>query len=331
MKKKAPVLIAAIVLIAAALIIIFANPFGRNREDGTLLLSGNVEVTEAGIGFKIPGRIMELSVDEGYRVKKGDVLARLDNEELNGLVRQQRAALDEARTRLAELKAGSRPQEVEQARSGVAFQEADLAKIRKDFKRAEVLYRNGAISAASFDAAKSAYETRQAQLRTASEQLSLVREGPRKEVVTAAEHRVEQARAALRVAEAKLADSAIFAPMDSVVLRKNVELGETVAQGTPVMTLGDLARPWIKVYVREEKLGLVKLGQKARVTTDTYRGKAYDGTVTYISSEAEFTPKTVQTQEERVKLVFAIKVSVKNEKDELKPSMPADVRIIVGK
>jgi HlyD family secretion protein len=329
MKKKGLVL-AAIVLVAAA-VTILVNSFGKTREDGTLLLSGNVEVTEAGIAFKIPGRVIERTVDEGYRVKKGDILAKLDDEELSGLVKQQRAALEEALTRLAELKAGSRPQEVEQAKSGVALQEADLARTRKDFERAEVLYRNGAVSAASFDASKSAYETRLAQLKTASEQLSLVREGPRKETITAAQHRVEQAMAALRVAEAKLADSVIVAPTDGIVLRKNVEIGETVAQGTPVVTLGDLAHPWIKVYVREEKLGLVKLGQKAKVTTDTYRGKVYEGTVTYISSEAEFTPKTVQTQEERVKLVFAIKVSVTNEKDELKPSMPADVRIMVGK
>jgi HlyD family secretion protein len=112
-----------------------------------------------------------------------------------------------------------------------------------------------------------------------------------------------------------------------VVLRKNIEAGETVQAGVPIFTLGDLIEPWVKVYIKEENLGLVKLGQKVRITTDSYPGKAYDGIVSYISSEAEFTPKNVQTQEERVKLVFGVKVSVRNEQHELKPGMPADVKI----
>jgi len=142
-----------------------------------------------------------------------------------------------------------------------------------------------------------------------------------------AEHRVEQARAALNTSGEHFKDTVIYAPVSGVILRKNVEPGETVAQGTPVVTIGDLASPWIKVYVREDRLGLVKLGQKAKITVDTYKDRFYEGTVTYISSEAEFTPKSVQTQEERVKPVFGVKIRVKNEHDELKPGMPADVRI----
>jgi HlyD family secretion protein len=141
--------------------------------------------------------------------------------------------------------------------------------------------------------------------------------------------RVQQARAVVSMSEARFADTELHAPMAGVILVKVSELGETVGAGTPVYKLGDLERPWVKVYIKEDKLGLVKLGQKARVMSDTYPGKAYEGTVTYIAGEAEFTPKNVQTQEERVKLVFAAKVSVKNENGELKPGMPADVRINV--
>ncbi|MEW6570488.1 MAG: efflux RND transporter periplasmic adaptor subunit [Nitrospirota bacterium] len=112
-------------------------------------------------------------------------------------------------------------------------------------------------------------------------------------------------------------------------MRKTVELGETVAQGIPIYTIGDLENPWVKIYVKEDKIGRLKLGQKAEVTTDSYPGKIYGGTVTYISSEAEFTPKHVQTQEERVKLVFGVEVSVKNVNQELKPGMPADVKILL--
>jgi HlyD family secretion protein len=327
MKKS--VAIAVIALAAAAAVFLWARYFGKKGEENVLLLSGNMEVTESNTGFKPAGRIIDLLAVEGQSVRKGELLARLDNAELTSAVAEQRAALQEAEARLAELEAGSRPQEIDQAKADVQTQEAELVRIRKDYERSEMLYHNGAIASAQFDAAKSAFESRVAQLSRAEDQLSLAKEGPRKEIIEAAAHRVRQAGAQLRVAEEKLNDTRIYAPFSGVILRKNVELGDTVAQGVPVYTVGDLANPWIKVYVKEDKLGLVKLGQKAQVTTDTYRGKVYKGWVSYISSEAEFTPKNVQTPEERVKLVFGVKVLVENVNNDLKPSMPADVRILL--
>jgi HlyD family secretion protein len=325
MKKRVILALAALVLAAA--LFISATLLTRKGGEDALLLSGNMEVTEANVGFKRPGRVIALLVEEGQPVRKGDLLARLDNAEPASTVTRQRAALREAEARLAALRAGSRPQEIEQARANVRSQEADLVRFRKDYERSDMLYRNGAISASQFDAARSAYESRAARLREASEALSLTREGPRREDIEAAGHRVEEARASVRTAEEQLCDTLIHAPFSGVVLVKNVELGETVSQGTPVYTIGDLADPWIKVYVKEDRVGLVKLGQKATVSADTYPGKPYRGRVSYISSEAEFTPKTVQTKEERVKLVFGVKVAVENVNNELKPGMPADVRI----
>ena len=327
--KKKRILIVLIVIAIGVAVLVVAN-FRKHVDNGTMALSGNVEVTETNVGFKIPGRVVQRLVTEGDKVKAGDLIARLDSAELASIVNQNRASLKEAATKLAELTAGSRAQEIEQARANVNAQEAELAKVKKDYERAEVLHKNGAISTSQYDAAKSAFDSRRALYKSASETLSLVREGPRKEDITIARHRVEQATAALAASEQRLKDTEVYTPTNGVVLRKNVEPGETIAAGTPVVTLGDLENPWIKVYVKEDKLGLVKLGQKAKVTTDSYKGKSYEGTVTYISSEAEFTPKTVQTPEERVKLVFGVKVSVKNEQQELKPSMPADVRILVN-
>ncbi len=327
MRKK--VIVIAVVVAVGAAIFLWRTYAGKKGDGDTLLLSGNMEVTEVNVGFKLPGRVIELAVDEGKTVKTGDVLARLDNAELASIVMQNRAALQEASARLAELKAGSRPQEIERARAQVKLQEAELARLKKDFERAEILFVNGAISATQHDAAKSAYQSRLAQHQSALESLSLVHEGPRKENIEAAEYRVQQARAAVKTAEERLKDTVIHSPINGVILKKNIELGETVAQGVPVYTIGDLENPWIKVYVKEDKLGLVKLGQKAKVSTDTYPGKTYDGWVSYISSEAEFTPKNVQTQEERVKLVFGVKVRVQNVNQELKPSMPADVKILL--
>ncbi|MGB4222243.1 MAG: efflux RND transporter periplasmic adaptor subunit, partial [Syntrophorhabdus sp.] len=227
----------------------------------------------------------------------------------------------------AELKSGSRIQEIERARASVDAQAADLDKAKKDYERADILYKNGAISTSQFEAAQNAYNTRTAQYRSAQETLSLVQEGPRKEDIQAAEYRVQQAKAMVNTSEERLKDTTLFAPITGVVLRKNVELGETLSAGIPVFTIGDLENPWVKVYVKEDRLGQVKLGQKADIKVDSFKDKTYDGTVTFISSEAEFTPKNVQTEEERVKLVFGVKVKVKNENGELKPGMPADVRI----
>lgn len=273
--KRIP-LIAAIILVLGVAGMLFYR-FGNTRDLNALALSGNVEVTEVRVGFKIPGRVQALFTDEGQSVAKGEKLALLDSAEFETMVAQNRA--------------------------GVKNAEAQLEKAKKDFERYEPLGKSGVITSQQMDAAKTAYDVAISQLNLS--------------------------RASLRTAEVRLKDTAIHSPASGVVLTKNVEEGETVAAGMPVFTIGDLENPWIKVYVKEDKLGLVKLGQKAEVRTDSYPRKIYEGTVTYISSEAEFTPKNVQTREERMKLVFAVKVKVKNKNSELKPGMPADVKILL--
>jgi HlyD family secretion protein len=269
-------LIIAGIVIATGIIVALFLRYGNTRDQEGLVLSGNVEVTEVDVGFKIPGRVQSLYTDEGRKVIKGDRIAALDSAELESVVIQNRASVQNA--------------------------EAQYEKTRKDLERYTVLYRDGVISPQQMDSAKTAYDVAVSQLRLS--------------------------RASLTTAEVRFKDAIIYAPLNGVVIRKNVEEGETVGAGTSVFTIGDLENPWIKVYVKEDKLGLVKLGQKAEIRVDTYPMKSYEGTVTYISSEAEFTPKNIQTQEERVKLVFGVKVSVKNQNDELKPGMPADVKIL---
>jgi HlyD family secretion protein len=274
MKRR--LIIAGIVLITGIAVILYIR-YGNSRDQGAMTLSGNVEVTEVNIGFKIPGRVLRLYTDEGRTVTTNEKIAELDNAEYESMVNQSKALVLNA--------------------------EAQYEKARKDYDRFTVLYRDGVVSSQQMDAAKSAYDAATAQIRLS--------------------------RASLRTSDVKLKDTVIYAPLNGVVLRKNIEEGETVGTGTMIFTIGDLENPWVKVYVKEDKLGFVKLGQRAEVKVDTYPGKVYDGTVTYISSEAEFTPKNVQTREERVKLVFGVKVSVKNVNNELKPGMPADVAIRV--
>ena len=169
--------------------------------------------------------------------------------------------------------------------------------------------------------------TATARADQAAEALKLAEEGPRKDAVAAARARVESARASLALAETQLENTRLAAPFAGTVLSHNIEPGEFVAAGTPVVTVADLAHVWVRAYVSQTDLGRLRHGQPAEVRTDTFPGKTYQGTVGFISSEAEFTPKTVQTEKERVKLVFRIKVDLANPQDELKPGMPADVTL----
>jgi len=325
MKKK--LLILGVILLIGGASALIISRLDRKHEEGIFSVSGNVEVIEVDVGFKNPGRIVDLFVEEGAKIKNNDKLAVLDSAELESQVVQARAFLKETTIRLDELKAGSRIQEIGLAKANLQHAEAELDKAGKDYERAESLYKKELIAAQDMDAAKKAYDVAVSQRQQAAEGLSLVREGPRKEEITAAESRVRQAEAALKTLSERLKDTVVYSPVDGVVLRKNVENGETVATGVPVYTIGEIGRPWIKVYIKEDKLGLVRLGQKAEVSVDSFPGKKYQGHISYISSEAEFTPKNVQTLEERVKLVFGVKVSVTNINDELKPGMPADVKI----
>jgi HlyD family secretion protein len=282
-------------------------------------------------------------------------------EELTGArIADARASLEAKEERLAELQSGSRPQEIQTAWAEVREAQATMENARTDFARYDELHRRQLVAAQQREAYRTAYEVAAERHRAAVERYDLVKEGPRQEEIRRAEAEVRQARAALLLAQAgtlevarkrqelvtlqanvardraaltvaqtQLGYTVLRSPQAGVVLRKHVEPGEMIATGTPTVTIADLRNIWLKIYVPEPQLGRVKLGQTAEVTTDSYRGKVYQGTVTFINSEAEFTPKNVQTQEERVKLVFALKITVDNPNQELKPGMPADARIVL--
>jgi HlyD family secretion protein len=355
-------------------------------------ISGNIELTEVHISFKIAGRLVERLVDEGQAVRKGMVVARLDQEQLlrqrereraalaaaesalaqlltaialqretvEAEVALRRAELEQAEARLRELEAGSRPQEIQEARAAAEAARAEHERARKDWERAQVLFGNDDISAAQYDQFRTAFERAAAALKQAEQRLSLVEEGPRKQTIEQARAQAERARAAVRLAEAgrielrrreqelglrraevarakaqlgvieaQLSDTEAVCPVDGVVLVKSAEPGETVAAGTTVLIVGDIERPWLRGYIGERDLGRVKLGQRVRVTTDSYPGKVYWGRISFIAAEAEFTPKEIQTPEERVKLVYRIKVDLSNPGHELKSNMPADAEILL--
>jgi HlyD family secretion protein len=273
-------------------------------------------------------------------------------------ISQAQAAVETAKAKLQQLLEGSRPQEIQSAKAGVDQTLSDMEKKKADMDRAKKLYQDKYISAQDWDSAKTAYDMAEANYKKAQENYGLIVEGPRKEEIAAARAQLEQSQATLRLAgthriqvevmkkelatariQVKEAASALeviqtqieysnlYAPASGVVLVKNAEPGEFVVPGGAVVTLGQIDKPWLKAFINETDLGRVKLGQKVIVTTDTYRDKEYPGKVTFISSQAEFTPKNVQTTKERVKLVYRIKVGLENPHNELKPGMPADAQI----
>jgi len=325
MKKK--VLIAAIAAGAAiAAVIYLAMDHSRNGS-GNIRVSGNIEVTTVELSFKIPGRVKERLVDEGESVRQGQVVARLDPEDLVHEVASRKAAMQAARAALAELEAGYRKEEIAQAEAAFYRVRAEAERQRADFSRQQELFRKEVISRRDFDTAKAAYEGSQASEREAKERLTQLRNGPRRETIDQARARLRDTEAVLALSETRLGYAAMVSPLNGLVLSKNIEPGEQVTAGTPVITVGILDDVWVRAYINETDLGRVKVGQEATVTNDTYPGKKYRGRVSFISSEAEFTPKNVQTKKERVKLVYRIKVVIPNPDRELKPGMPADVEI----
>ena len=389
MKKR---LILILLLAAAAGAGVYVWRGSSRDGDHRLRISGNIELTEVAIGFKTAGRLIERTVDEGDAVKKGQIIARLDRDQLVAQrereaageqsaldqlaqaqtslewqkdtlaadVEQKRADLASMEARLAEMRNGARPQEKLDAKAAVDSAASEVDRAKKDWDRAQVLYKNDDISTAQFDQYRNRWESAAAALNQSKEREALVLAGPRVEQINAQAALVERARAALKMAEAnslemkrrqqelatrqaeiarskasvalidsQISDTVATSPVDGVVLVKSADPGEVLAAGTTVVTIGDIDHPWLRGYINETDLGRVKIGSKATVTTDSYPGKIYNGRVSFIASEAEFTPKQIQTEQERVKLVYRIKIEVENPRRELKSNMPADAEIVL--
>lgn len=327
MKKKIIPIIILVVAIAGALIYYFVHRNEERAGEKNLLISGNIEAHESVVGFKVAGRIVELPIEEGQSVKPGDLLARLDRNDY-----QQQVSLDEAttKTREDELKlalAGSRIQEKKAAEQTLIDARADLELKKLDFQRNQDLFEKDEVSAQIRDTSDTNLKRAKANYERARQNYDQVKEGTRKEQVAINQSNVRAAHQALELSRIRLGYATLLAPTAGVVLVRQAEIGEVMAPGTPVVTIADLDHLWMRGYIAETDLGKVKLGQPAIIKSDTYPGKQYKGRVSFISSQAEFTPKSVETHKERVTLVYRIKVDVENPTHELKPGMPADVTI----
>lgn len=342
MKKLIPVII-AVVILAAALICCYMQDDGSGID--TIGLSGNIEVTDIRLSFKIPGKLETILVEEGTSVAMGQLVARLESSDQELALKQARAGVDYARAMLDELESGSREQEIarahsemERAMAGLETARAQLKLASSDQKRFRELYNQGGISLREYEGyqtrheiAENAFREAHARLESARQYVSLIEEGARTEKIEQGRSQLAIAEESLKKAELQMEYTKLYSPADAVVLSTSAEPGEYLTPGSPVMTVGDLGRPWLRAYINETDLSRVRLGQVADVTADTWPDKVYKGRISFISSEAEFTPKAVQTHEERVKLVYRIKILLENPEQELKPGMPADARIRLEK
>jgi HlyD family secretion protein len=319
----------AVALVAAAVgVIVFLAFRPGGDDDGWLSGSGTVEATHTQLGFQAPGRLAEILVREGDRVAGGAELARLDLDDVAARREQAEAALASARAVLAEMETGARPQELAQARAARNAARQQLADAERDLARATRLREAGAVSEQDLERTRLNRDLKASAHEQALEQLRLVEAGPRSERVEAQRAQVRQAEAALRGADVALANGVVRAPFPGLVTVRHREPGSVVPPGSPVLTIMDPDDRWVRIYVSGDLIGDVAVGAPAIVTADTDPGREYAGEVIHIASEAEFTPKNVQTREERVRLVYAVKVRITGDPTlDLKPGIPADVRI----
>jgi len=325
---KRILLIVIIAVIIAGLLYYF---FTRDKKEGNdfIKVSGNIETTEVDVGFKISGRIVSLSLQEGDWVENGKILAKLDDEDLHHRFELAKATLNSAQAKLNKLLAGSRPEELREAEAALHQAQFDLENKQAHYERMKVLFEGHVIPKETLDNAEAGYKIAKATVQRATENYKLVKEGPRKEDIEDAKAQVEQARASLKLAEIQLSYTVLNSPLSGVVLVKSSEMGEVVNPGTSIITLADLENVWLKAYIPETDLSKVKWGQEVIVTTDLRPKKEYKGKISFISSQSEFTPKSIQTEKERVTLVYRIKVDIPNPDRELKPGMPADGKILL--
>jgi len=384
LKKRLILIVFLALLLGVGVMVYWGQRTVRLAE---LYYSGTIEATQANLAFQVSGRVKTVFFDEGQAVEKNQVLAVLDQEEfktrrdqarsdwirskenlkqletlleinrkvLPAEVEKARATVQALQSQLAELEAGYRVQEVEQAR--YAFEQAQFAleEARKDKTRFDTLFERKIIAEKDKDTADLKYETALKEFERARKAYELLKEGYRKESietarsklaegqaafkqardnlkkieaaeseVEAARAQVESAKAELELAGIRLAYTELKAPFKGILVSRNVEPGEVVTPGQEVLSLSDLSQVDLKVFVDETEIGKVRPGQEVDVKIDTFPSKTYTGHVSFISPEGEFTPKIIQTHKERVKLVYLVKITIPNPDFELKTGMPAD-------
>jgi len=319
---------APIMAALAALAVVFAACSGPKKVRG-IEGSGTIEAREVAVASRVGGQVLEIRAEEGSPVKKGDILVLVDHETLDIQLRQSEAGVALAEAQLALLRKGARAEDVRQGEEALRQTGANLKVASDDAGRMRELASRGSVTPKQRDDAEARLVVTQAQEASAKEALSKLKRLARPEEIRAAEARLDQAVAAADLLKKTIADCTVVSPVAGIVTRRPVEAGELVGAGTTVLTVSELDTVHVMLFVTEKELGRVRLGGEADVTIDAAPGRVFKGRVTFISPEAEFTPKNIQTKEDRVKLVFGVKVEIPNPDGALKPGLPADAVIVL--
>ena len=295
-----------------------------NNHHGMIDASGTLESVDVNVGAKVPGQIVRLLVDQGSRVKAGDTLAILDHSTLQIQWEQAQAGVNLARAQYQLLQNGARSEDISTAGEALRQMESTLKNATEDFQRMKALLESHSVTQKQYDDAESRLAVATAQYNTAKQNLQKVRRFARPEELAAAKARLDQAQAGADLIRKQLTDACVLAPVAGIVTHKPVETGELMNAGATVATISRLDTLNLMIYVSDTDLGKVKLGGPADVVVDTYPDSSFPARVVYISPIAEFTPKNIQTKEDRTMLVFGVKLEVDNHEGILKAGMPAD-------
>jgi membrane fusion protein YbhG len=304
---------------------------GHALDSARIVTSGHVEATEVRVSTKIAGHLEKFSLEEGDRVTLGEELARIDPVDIRLALEAVRAGRRQADAELRLRLAGARPEDVAEAEARVSQAEADLDGAQRELERMQGLLDDGSGTGKARDDAQTRRDVAKSALEAAREVLRRLKAGFRPQEIEAARARLSEADARIAQLEQQMKDTVILSPVSGVVTEKMVEQGELLAAGTALVVVTDLGDAWLTVYISEPDLARIRIGDEAEVVTDD--GQKRKGKISFISSEAEFTPKNVQTRDERVKLVFKVKVRLDNRDGLFKPGMPAEARLgaVTGK
>jgi HlyD family secretion protein len=308
----------------------FASGCGNNDNTGSINASGTIESTNIIVSSKTSGEVLKLLVDEGAHVKAGDTIVIIDHSLLDIQLKQASANVDLTSAQLSLMRNGARSEDIKQTEEVLKQAEINFNLSEKDKERMQNLYDSKSITKKQYEDALAKYEITEAQYNAARENYKKIKNFARPEEIKQADANLKKAESGAELIKKNIKDCYVTAPMDGFVVKKFMEQGETVNPMSSLFKISDLSVVDLVIYVSEEELGSVKLGQKAEVSVDAFKNKKFEGQVIYISPEAEFTPKNIQTKDERTKLVFAVKIRIKNPAFELKPGMPADATVKTG-
>ena len=312
------------------LTILFFILIGCNGKDESRIeASGNIEATNIIVSSQVSGKVIQVLKDEGTRVNNGDTVIIIDTETYELKLAEAMATQDFAQAQYNLLKKGARDEDINQAEENLNQAQISFELAEKDKQRMENLYESKSITKKQFDDAIANYDISLAKLNSAKENFQKVKNLSRPEELMQAKANLDKALANVNLIKKNLSDCYVTSPSSGFITKKFIEAGETAGMMSSLFQVADLSSVELVIYIPETELGKIKLNQQAEISVDTFPEKNFEGKVIYISPQAEFTPKNIQTQEERTKLVFAVKIKIDNPDFELKDGMPADAVIIL--